>query len=64
MTDFLTGVPTCIEHEKLTFERKGARVAIPAWCRLSRRERAEWDRRRQAAPANLVDHGLEHGCSR
>jgi hypothetical protein len=67
MTDLLTGVPTCIEHERLALELLELRTRGRYLSRLrslSREERAAWDRREQAAMASLVDHDLEHGCSR
>jgi len=67
MTDLLTGVPTCIEHERLALELLELRTRgcyLSRLRSLSREERAEWDRRERAALASLVDHDLEHGCSR
>ena len=67
MTDLLTGVPTCIEHERLALELLELRTRSQYLSRLrslSREELAEWDRRERAALASLVDHDLEHGCSR
>jgi hypothetical protein len=32
--------------------------------RLTREEQADWDRRERAALSRLVDHDLQHGCSR
>ena len=67
MTDLLTGVPTCIEHERLAFALLEVRMRGQYLTRLrslSREERAEWDRRERTALASLVDHDLEHGCSR
>ncbi|HTP69109.1 MAG TPA: hypothetical protein VMJ35_09415 [Dongiaceae bacterium] len=67
MTDLLTGVPSCIEHERLAFELLELRTRglyLSRLRSLSREERAEWDRRERVALATLVDHDLEHGCSR
>jgi hypothetical protein len=67
MTGLRTGVLTCIEHERLEFELLELRTRgqyLSRLRRLTREEQAEWDRREQAALARLVDHELEHGCSR
>jgi len=67
MSDAWTGILSCIEHERLEFELLEVRARgqyLGRLRRLSRAERAEWDRREQAALARLVDHDLEHGCSR
>ena len=64
MTDLLTAVPTCIEHERLAFALLEARTRGQYLTRLrtlSRDERAELDRRERKALASLVDHELEHG---
>jgi hypothetical protein len=60
-------VLSCIEHERLEFELIEVRTREQYLTRLralSRQEQAEWDRRERQALANLVDHDLEHGCSR
>jgi hypothetical protein len=60
-------VLSCIEHERLEFELIEVRTRGQYLTRLrslSRDEQAEWDRRERQALANLVDHDLEHGCSR
>jgi hypothetical protein len=60
-------VLSCIEHERLEFELIEVRTRGQYLTRLrslSREEQAEWDRRERKALANLVDHDLEHGCSR
>jgi hypothetical protein len=62
-----TSVPSGIEHERLAFELLQVRARGQYLTRLrslSREERSEWDRRERAAQAILVDHDLEHGCSR
>jgi hypothetical protein len=67
MSDLRTTVLTCIEHERLEFELLELRTRgqyVSRLRRLSREDQAEWDRREQAALARLVDHELEHGCSR
>ena len=67
MTSLWTAVPSCMEHERLAFELLEVRTRGQYLTRLravSREERAEWDRREWAALASLVDHDLEHGCSR
>jgi hypothetical protein len=66
MTDLRTAVPTCLEHERLAFELLEVRTRGQYLTRLrdlSQEERAEWDRREQAALACLVDHDLEHRCN-
>ena len=60
-------VLSCVEHERLAFELLEVRTRGRYLTRLrgiSREEQAEWDRRERAALAQLVDHELEHGCSR
>ena len=60
-------VASCIEHERLAFELLEVRTRSQYLTRLrplSSQERAEWDRRERAALALLVDHEIEHGCSR
>jgi len=67
MIPLRTGVLSCIEHERLEFELLELRTRgqyVTRLRQLSREERAEWDRRERAALARLVDHDLEHGCSR
>jgi hypothetical protein len=67
MTDLRTGVLTCIERERLEFDLLELRTRsryLTRLRRLSREEQAEWDRRERAALSQLVDHDLEHGCSR
>ena len=52
MTDLLTGVPTCIEHERLALELLELRTRgcyLSRLRSLSREQRAEWYRREQAA---------------
>ena len=66
MSKTLTGVLTCIEHERLEFELIEVRTRGRYLTRLrslSRLERAEWDRREGKALAELVDHDLAHGCN-
>ncbi len=63
----LEGVLNCIEHERLEFELIEVRTRGQYLTRLrslSPQECAEWDRRERVALANLVDHDMEHGCSR
>jgi len=65
MNDLLSGVPSCMEHERLEFELREVRTRgryLIRLRRLSPAEQAVWDRREQAALARLVDHELEHGC--
>jgi len=60
-------VLSCIDRERLEFELLEVRTRGQYLTRLrdlSREERVEWDRRERAAMAALVDHDLEHGCSR
>ena len=67
MHDSRLAVAGCIEHERLTFELLEVRTRGQYLSRLralSSAERAEWDSRERAALAQLVDHELEHGCSR
>ena len=67
MIPLRTDVRSCIEHERLEFELLEQRTRgqyVTRLRQLSREERAEWDRRERAALARLVDHDLEHGCSR
>lgn len=67
MTDLRNSVLSCIERERLEFEVLELRTRgqyLARLRRLSREEQAEWDRREQAALSRLVDHDLEHGCSR
>ncbi len=67
MTDLRISVLSCVEHERLEFELLEVRIRgqyLTRLRKLTREEQAEWDRREQAALAQLVDHDLEHGCSR
>jgi hypothetical protein len=67
MVGFQSTVLTCIEHERLEFELLGLRTRgryLTRLRRVSRQEQAELDRREQSALSRLVDHELEHGCSR
>ncbi len=67
MNDSRLAVAGCIEHERLTFELLEVRTRGQYLTRLrsiSSEERAQWDRRERAVLAQLVDHELEHGCSR
>ena len=67
MHDSPTTVASCLEHERLTFELLEVRTRGQYLTRLrplTSQERDEWDRRERAALARLVDHELEHGCSR
>jgi hypothetical protein len=67
MSDFRRSVLSCIEHERLEFELLELRTRGQYLTRLRglrRAEQAEWDRRERAALSRLVDHHLEHGCSR
>jgi len=60
-------VASCLEHERLAFELLEVRTRGQYLTRLrplTSQERAEWDCRERAALARLVDHELEHGCSR
>jgi len=66
MTDLLTGVPSCIEHERLALELLELRTRGQCLSRLrplSLEERAEWDWRELVALARLVNHDLEHGAA-
>jgi len=67
MTSLSTGVLCCIERERLEFELLEVRTRgryLTRLRRLTREERAEWDRREGEALARLADHDLEHGCGR
>lgn len=67
MADLRNSVPSCIERERLEFEVLELRTRgqyLTRLRKLSREEQGEWDRREQAALSRLVDHDLEHGCSR
>ena len=67
MSDLRSSVLSCVEHERLEFELLGLRTRGQYLTRLrglTREEQAEWDRRERAALSRLVDHDLEHGCSR
>jgi len=67
MPSLVSSVLSCIEHERLEFELIEVRTRGQYLTRLRSlgpQERAEWDRREREALANLVDHDLEHGCSR
>jgi len=67
MNDSRLAVASCLEHERLAFELLEVRTRGQYLTRLrplSSQEREEWDRRERAALARLVDHELEHGCSR
>jgi hypothetical protein len=67
MPGFQSTVLTCIEHERLAFELLELRTRgryLTRLRRVSRQQQAELDRREQAALSRLVDHELEHGCSR
>ena len=67
MPDPRIAVASCIEHERLAFELLELRTRVQYLTRLralSSEERAELDRRERAALAQLVDHELEHGCTR
>jgi len=67
MNDSRLAVASCIEHERLAFELLDVRTRSQYLTRLrplTSQERDEWDRRERAALARLVDHELEHGCSR
>ena len=67
MTDLRIRVLSCVEHERLEFELLELRTRGQYLTRLrgiTREEQAEWDRRERAALSRLVDHDLEHGCSR
>jgi hypothetical protein len=63
----VTHVLTCIERERLEHELLEVRTRGQYLSRLRRLtppEQTAWDQRERAAWANLVDHDLEHGCSR
>ena len=67
MYDSRLAVASCLEHERLAFELLEVRTRSQYLTRLrplTSQEREEWDRRERAALARLVDHELEHGCSR
>ena len=67
MYDSRLAVTSCLEHERLAFELLEVRTRGQYLTRLrplTGQEREEWDRRERAALARLVDHELEHGCSR
>ena len=66
MPKTLSGVLSCIEHERLEFELIEVRTRGQYLTRLrslSPDERAEWDRRESKALAELMVHDLEHGCN-
>ena len=66
MNHRLGSVLSCIDRQRLEFEWLEVRTRGQYLTRLrplSASERAEWDRREQAALARLVDHDLEHRCS-
>jgi hypothetical protein len=63
----VSSIRSCIEHERLEFKLIEVRMPGQYLTRLrslSPQECAKWDRRERAALANLVDHDMEHGCSR
>ena len=67
MRDYPSSVLSCVEHERLEFELIELRTRgryLTRLSGLSREEQGEWDRRERAALSQLVDHDLEHGCSR
>jgi hypothetical protein len=62
-----TTVLSCIEHERLEQELLELRTRGQYLSRLRRLtppEQTAWDQRERAALAKLIDHDLEHGCSR
>jgi hypothetical protein len=64
MTGLRTHVPTCAEHERLAFavlemRKRGRSLRLRS---LTRLEQALWDRREQAALAELMEHERKHGC--
>lgn len=67
MHDSRLAVACCLEHERLSFELLEVRTRGQYLARLrplTIQERDAWDLRERAALARLVDHELEHGCSR
>ena len=67
MNDTRSTVASCIEHERLAFELLKVRTRVQYLTRLrvvTSRERAALDRREREALSQLVDHELEHGCTR
>ena len=63
----LSNVLSCLERERLEeelFEAHERGRNLSRLRRLSQPERAELDRREQAAQTRLRDHDLEHGCQR
>jgi len=65
MAGLRTSIPTCAEHERLEFELLEVRTRgryLGRLRSLTPRESTEWDRREQAAQAQLAVHELEHGC--
>jgi hypothetical protein len=67
MHHFVTHVLSCTERERLEYELREVRTRgqyLTRLRRLTRSEQTAWDQRERAALANLVDHDLEHGCSR
>jgi hypothetical protein len=67
MRGFSSGVLSCLERERLEeelFEARERGRNLSRLRRLSQPERAELDRREQAAQTRLKDHDVEHGCQR
>jgi hypothetical protein len=67
MRGFVSGVLSCLERERLEeelFEARERGRNLSRLRRLSGPERAELDRREQAAQTRLRDHDLKHGCQR
>lgn len=67
MPDSRIAVAGCLEHERLAFELLEVRTRVQYLTRLralSGEERAGLDRREREALSQLVDHELEHGCTR
>ena len=67
MNDSRPTVASCLEHERLAFELLEVRTRVQYLTRLraiTGDERADLDRRKRQALAELVDHELEHGCAR
>jgi hypothetical protein len=63
----VTHVLSCIERERLEYELLEVRTRGQYLSRLRRLtppEQTAWDQRERAALASLVDHDLEHGCTR
>ncbi|HXY00606.1 MAG TPA: hypothetical protein VEI54_06770 [Candidatus Limnocylindrales bacterium] len=62
MSDPRSGIPSCIEHERLAVV--DADLKVGATVRTRGRYLGRLRRLSRAELARLIDHDLEHGCSR